>query len=400
MQPICENYPTLDQLSQMEPFYPLHLYFCETCHLVQLADSISPKELYSNYAYFSSHSKGWMNHVENYVNIITKRFNLNARSQVIEIASNDGYLLQYFAQKNIPVLGIEPAANVAKDAIKKGIPTVIKFFGLELSKELKNENKQADLLIGNNIIAQVPDLNGFVAGFKNLLKPSGVITIEFHHLMKMIDNGQFDTISHERFSYLSFIVVEKIFEFHGLTIFDVEEIPTHSGSLRIYACHAENKSHPITSHVAEIREKEKAAGLTTNERYLSFSKRIKTVKREVLSLILDLKSKNKLVVGYGAHAEAHTFLNYCGLNADFLDYTVDRNPVKQGKFVAGVHIPIFPPDKIIETKPDYVFILPWTIKDEIMKQMSHIGEWGGKFIVAIPKLQIYDSHGLQICNEV
>ena len=383
----------------MEPSYPLHVFVCEKCLLVQLEDSITPQEIYNQYAYFSSHSKGWLKHTENYADMIVSKLGLNAKSQVVEIASNDGYLLQYFAQRNIPVLGIEPAANVAEEAIKKGILTIVKFFGREMAQELVSQGKLADLIVGNNIIAQVPDLNGFVAGMKTLLKKSGVVTIEFHHLMKLIDNNQFDTISHERFSYFSFTVIEKVFKSHGLTIFDVEEHPTHGGSLRIYARHTENNSIPITNRPEKMRQTEKEAGLSSIEKYTTFAEKVRVTKRNLLYFLIKAKRKEKSIVGYGAHAEAHTLLNYCGIGTDFLDYTVDRNPVKQGKFLAGIRIPICTPDKIFETKPDYVLILPWNIKKEIMTQMSQIGAWGGKFVVPIPQVIQYDANGTEINHE-
>ena len=383
----------------MEPFYPLHVYFCSNCFLVQLEESLTPQEIFSNYAYYSSHSKGWLKHAENYAETITQRLGLSQENQVIEIASNDGYLLQYFQQKNIPVLGIEPAKNVAEEATKKGIPTLVKFFGEETSNELISQNKQADLLIANNILAQVPDLNGFVEAMKNLLKPSGIITVEFHHLMKLMNNNQFDTISHERFSHFSFAVAEKIFLSHGLTVFDVEELTTHGGSLRIYACHYEDQSKTVTPRVAELRAKEKADGLAEIEKYLFFAEKVKQTKRNILSCLIALKNQNKLIVGYGAHAEAHTLLNYCGISSDLIDYTADRNPYKQGKVLAGTRLHILNPDKIKETKPDYVMVLPWSIKGEIMNQMSYIGEWGAKFIVPLPEVTVYNSNGTQIGTE-
>jgi len=383
----------------MEAFYALHVYICGNCCLVQLRDALTPEEIFKEYAYFSSHSKGWLKHAENYVDMIIDRLGLNQKSQVVEIGSNDGYLLQYFARRSLPVLGVEPATNVAKEAMGKGVPTVIKFFGKSMSIELANQNKHADLIIGNNIIAQVPCLNDFVEGLKILLKPSGVMTLEFHHLMKLMDNGQFDTISHERFSYFSFTVIEKILGFHGLKIFDVEELPTHGGSLRIYACHEDNHSFSITPSVNGLRDREREDGLTEIENYLVFAERVKEAKRDILDILIKVKRNRKSIVGYGAHAEAQTLLNYCGIGVDFLDYTVDRNPVKQGKFIAGIHIPIFHPDKIKETKPDYVMILPWSIKKEIMNGMSHIGDWGGRFIVPIPKVALYNANGTEINNE-
>ena len=398
VQPLCETYITEDQLNQMEPFYQLRVYVCESCFLVQLEDSLDPEEIYRNYEYFSSHSKGWMKHAESYADMIINKLGLNESSQVVEVGSNDGYLLQFFAQKKIPVLGIEPAMNVAEAAIGKKIPTIVKFFGKQTSVELSDKNKQADLIICNNIIAQVPNLNDFVAGLKTLLKPSGVITIEFHYLAKLIDNSQFDTISHERFSYFSFLVIEKVLASHGLTIYDVERLSTHGGSLRIYARHTENLSIPVTIRPKQMRESEESNGFTRIEKYLSFAKKVKETKRDILYFLINAKRRKKSIVGYGAHAEAHTLLNYCGIGSDFLDYTVDRNPAKQGKFLAGIHLPIFHPDKICETEPDYVMILPWSIKEEIMNQMSCIGKWGGRFMVPIPRVTLYNADGTKISS--
>jgi 2-polyprenyl-3-methyl-5-hydroxy-6-metoxy-1,4-benzoquinol methylase len=390
LQPLSENYLKPEQLNQIEAFYPLHVYFCENCFLVQLDESVSPQKIFNEYAYFSSSSRGWIKHIETYAEMIVDKLGLGNASQVVEIGSNDGYLLQFFASKGIPVLGVEPAANVAGEAIKKGIPTIVNFFGREISKELIKQDKQADLLIGNNILAQVPDINGFVEGLANLLKPSGVITLEFHHLLNLIDKNQFDTISHERFSYFSFFIVEKILASHGLTVFDVEELSTHGGSLRVYARHSEDVSKDITPNVSKVKKREQAVGLTKTEKYLMFSEKVKETKRSILDLLIKLRRNRKSIVGYGAHAEAHTLLNYCCITSDFLEYTVDRNPDKQGKFIAGVHIPIFHPDKIEETKPDYVVVLPWNIKGEIMNQLSYISRWGGRFILLIPETKMYN----------
>jgi SAM-dependent methyltransferase len=395
MQPLCQTYLLPEQLTQMEAFYPLHVYFCKECFLVQLEASITPEEIYKQYAYFSSHSRGWMKHIREYATMIIDELGLDNQSQVIEIGSNDGYLLQFFKKQNIPVLGIEPAENVAEEATSRNIPTLTKFFNNDLADKISKE-KKADLLICNNILAQVPDLNGFVKGLKTLLKPSGVITIEFHHLLNMIEKSQFDTISHERFSYFSFFVVENILASHGLTVYDVEEYPSHGGSLRLYVQHSNDKKRPIAASVEKMRKKEKERGLMEINKYLSFNERVKESKRSILELLINLKREKQSVVGYGAHAEAHTLLNYCGVKTDFLDYTVDRNPLKQGKYIAGVHIPILNPDIIKETKPNKVIVLPWNIKTEIMKQMSHIGDWGGEFIVLIPHVTPYSSDGVEI----
>jgi 2-polyprenyl-3-methyl-5-hydroxy-6-metoxy-1,4-benzoquinol methylase len=388
MSPPCESYRQPEQLNEMEPFYPLHAYVCEKCFLVQLQEYICPENIFSDYAYFSSYSDTWLQHAKNYVDMAVERFQLTNQSQVVEIASNDGYLLQYFVAKSIPVLGIEPAGNIAASAIKKDIPTVVKFFGKETAREQFEKGKQADLLIGNNVLAHTPHLNDFVKGMKILLKPQGVITMEFPHLMRLMEENQFDTIYHEHFSYFSLITVEKVFTAHGLTIFDVEELPTHGGSLRIYAKHAEN-CQPTTLNVSELKTREEAAGFTNLEHYFSFGEQVKETKRKLLDFLIKAKREGKSVAGYGAPGKGNTLLNYCGIRTDFLDYTVDRSPHKQGQFLPGTHIPIFHPDKIQETKPDYVLILPWNLKDEIMAQMSHIRGWGGQFVVPIPEVKIY-----------
>jgi SAM-dependent methyltransferase len=373
----------------MEEFYPLHVFVCGSCFLAQLEEYVTPETIFSEYAYFSSYADSWLQHAKNYTDLMVDRFGINAKSFVVEIASNDGYLLQYFVQKGIPVLGIEPAANVAKVATEKAIPTVVKFFGEELALELTEEGKQADLVIGNNVLAQVPDLNDFVKGVKTLLKPSGIITMEFPHLVRLMEENQFDTIYHEHFSYFSFIAVEKIFSYHGLKLFDVEELTTHGGSLRIYACHVDDNTKSVGMRVTELKNREVAGGLTSLNYYFSFGEKVKETKRKLLEFLIKVKREGKSVCGYGAPGKGNTLLNYCGIRTDFLDYTVDRNPYKHGKFTPGTHIPIFPPEKIRETRPDFLFILPWNFRDEIIKQMSYIREWGGKFIVPIPEVRIY-----------
>jgi SAM-dependent methyltransferase len=397
-QPPCESFIGAEQKNQKEPVYPLHVYVCNKCFLVQLEEFIAPKKIFTEYAYFSSYSKTWLEHAQKYAEMITKKLGLNQKSHVVEIASNDGYLLQYIKQKGIPVLGVEPAANVAKVATKKGIPTLVKFFNLETSLELVKENKQADLLIGNNVLAQVPDLNGFVEAMKTLLKPSGVITMEFPHLLRLIEENQFDTIYHEHFSYFSLFTVEKIFAHHGLIIYDVEILPTHGGSLRIYVRHVEDSdsSKTVTRNIAEVQRNEKIAGLNKLETYLSFSERVKEIERSLKDFLLGLKRNKKTIVGYGAPGKGNTLLNSCGISADLLEYTVDKNPYKQGKFLPGTHIPILLPDRIKETKPDYVLILPWNIKEEIINQTSYIGDWGGRFVVPIPKVTVFDANGVEI----
>jgi len=389
MSPLCESYLSTDQLNQMEPFYPLHVYVCEHCFLVQLEEYVSPAHIFTEYAYFSSYADTWLQHAKRYTDLMVDRFHLNAASQVIEVASNDGYLLQYFVEKGIPVLGIEPAANVAKAAIAKGVPTRVEFFGRESARTLAEAGIQADLLVGNNVLAQVPDLNDFVAGMKLALKPSGVITMEFPHLMRLVAENQFDTIYHEHFSYFSFTTVDKIFAAHGLTIFDVETLPTHGGSLRIYACHTEDMTKPISQRATELKACETASGITGLAYYAAFDEQVKATKRNLLEFLIHCKNTGKSVAGYGAPGKGNTLLNYCGIRTDFLAYTVDRNPYKQGKFLPGTHIPIFHPGKIKETEPDYVLILPWNFQDEIMAQLAYIRAWRGQFVVPIPRVTVY-----------
>ena len=389
MSPLSNAFMTQERLNCAEKFYPLHAYVCEDCFLVQLEQFESPGYIFSDrYAYFSSYSDTWLNHARAYTDLMVERFGFNQESQVIEIASNDGYLLQYFQEKGIPVLGIEPAANVAKVAEEKGIPTVVKFFGVETAESLVAEGKQADLLLGNNVLAHVPDLNDFVAGMKMVLKPGGVFTMEFPHLLQLVGQNQFDTIYHEHFSYLSFLTVEKIFAERGLTLFDVEEVPTHGGSLRIYGRHEEAKDIACSERVDQLKEKERSAGLGRMETYLEFGEKVKETKRKLLSFLIEAKKQGKVVVGYGAPAKGNTLLNYCGIRTDFIEYVVDRSPHKQGLFLPGTHIPIYHPDRIGETKPDYLLILPWNLKDEIMQQMAYIREWGGKFVVPIPQVEL------------
>ena len=388
MSPLCESYLRQDQLNQMEPFYPLHVFVCAKCFLVQLDEYVTPDHIFTEYAYFSSYSDSWLDHCRRYTEQMLDRFHLNGQSLVVELASNDGYLLQYFVQKNIPVLGIEPAANVAKVAEQKNVPTLVKFFGQQVAAELASQGRQADLLLGNNVLAQVPDLCDFVAGMKILLKPRGVLTLEFPSLLKLMEENQFDTIYHEHFSYFSLLTVEKILASYGLVLFDVEELPTHGGSLRIYGRHAEDASKPVSLRVLELRTREEAKGLTRIESYRSFAERVRNTKRQLLECLIRVKQEGKSIAGYGAPGKGNTLLNYCGVGTDFIDYTVDRNPYKQGQFTPGTHIPICHPERIFETRPDYVLILPWNLRTEIMEQMARIREWGGKFIVPIPAATI------------
>jgi len=389
MSPLCESYVSREQLNQMEPFYPLHAYVCESCFLVQLDEYVSPEEIFSEYAYFSSYADSWVQHMKRYTGMIIERLSLGPKSFVVEIASNDGYLLQHFVAKGIPVLGIEPAANIAKVAVEKGVPTLVEFFGEKLARQLAVQGKQADLIAGANVLAQVPDVNDFVKGIKILLKPRGVVTIEFPHLMRLIEENQFDTIYHEHFSYFSFLTVERIFAAHGIALFDVEEIPTHGGSLRIYGCHAGGSFYPIGPRVKELRTREERMGFNGLERYSTFAEQVEETKRKLLEFLIRAKREGKSIAGYGAPGKGNTLLNYCGIRTDFLEYTVDRSSYKQGKFLPGTHIPIYSPEKIEETKPDYVLILPWNFKDEIMAQMSHIRKWGGQFVTPIPEVKVY-----------
>ena len=389
MSPLCESYLNASQLNQMEPFYPLHVRVCGRCFLVQLEEYVTPENIFSDYAYFSSYSDTWLAHAKSYAEQMAGRFHLNANSLVVEVASNDGYLLQHFVEMQIPVLGIEPAANVASAAVEKGVPTLVKFFGTATARELVAQGKQADLLLGNNVLAQVPDLNDFVAGMKIMLGPSGVLTIEFPHLMRLMEENQFDTVYHEHFSYFSFLTAEKIFAAHGLTLFDVEELSTHGGSLRIYACHVEDSSKAVSARVHELRAREESAGFTRLDRYHSFAEQVKETKRKLLEFLIDAKRAGKQIAGYGAPGKGNTLLNFCGVRTDFLDYTVDRSPHKQGKFLPGTHIPIHSPDRIRQTQPDYLLILPWNLKEEVMKQNAYIREWGGQFVVPIPTVKVY-----------
>jgi SAM-dependent methyltransferase len=388
MSPLCESYLSGDQLNQMEPFYPLHVHVCGECFLVQLEAYVCAEHIFTEYAYFSSYSVSWVEHARVYTEQMVERLRLGPSNHVVELASNDGYLLQHFVARGIPSLGIEPAANIAEVANRQGVPTLVKFFGVPLARELAAAGQQADLIAANNVLAQVPDLNDFVQGMKILLKPRGVVTIEFPHLMRTMQGLQFDQVYHEHFSYFSFTTAERILAAHALTVFDVEELATHGGSLRIFARHADETSLPVEPRVSELRSREAAAGLTHLDGYSHFAEAVKETKRALLSFLIEAKNTGKSVVGYGAPGKGNTLLNYCGVRSDLLDYTVDRNPYKQGKFLPGTHIPIHHPDRIQETRPDYLLILPWNLKHEIKQQLASIREWGGKFVVPIPRVQI------------
>lgn len=388
LTPLANSFLTKEDLTHKEPVYPLHVRVCHQCFLAQLEEFESPKHIFSDYAYFSSYSESWLNHARLYAEEMVSRFHLDGQSQVVEIASNDGYLLQYFLRQGIPVLGVEPATNVAEAAEQKGIPTLTEFFGVQTATEMQAAGKTADLLLGNNVLAHVPNLNDFVAGLKIVLKPEGVITMEFPHLMRLISGNQFDTIYHEHFSYFSFSTVEEVFARHGLTLFDVEELSTHGGSLRIYAQHIEYQDREITDRVVELKSREHQAGVRRLETFAAFGGRVKETKRALLDFLARAKRESKSVVGYGAPAKGNTLLNYCGIGTELIDYTVDLNPHKQGRFLPGSHIPIHSPERIDQTRPDYILILPWNLRDEIMGQWAHAREWGAKFVVPIPSVEI------------
>ena len=387
MSPLANSYLSAEQAEGMEPFYPLCARVCERCFLVQLPQFETPAQIFSDYAYFSSYSSSWLEHCRRYCAEMVERLGLDGDSHVVEIASNDGYLLQFFREREIPVLGIEPAANVAEVAVAKGIPTRTDFFGCETARTLAGESS-ADLLIGNNVLAHVPDLNDFVAGMKIMLKPGGVITMEFPHLMRLIEDNQWDTIYHEHFSYFSFLTASRVFEAHGLRLFDVQELPTHGGSLRIYGCHADDSQRPETEAAAGLRERERAAGYEQVSTYRGYGERVEADKRQILSFLIDLKEQGLRLAGYGAPAKGNTLLNYCGVRRDYLEYTCDLNPHKQGHFLPGSHIPIRSPEEIAKHKPNVVLILPWNLKDEIMEQLSFIRAWGGRFAARTPELTL------------
>ncbi len=385
MSPLCESYVSAAQLDAMEPFFPLHVRVCDRCFLVQLDQYVSGEEIFSDYAYFSSYSDSWLDHSRRYTDAMIERFELDESSFVVEVASNDGYLLQYFVERGVPCLGVEPAANVAVTAEEKGVPTLVEFFGGASGARLAGERRAADLMIGNNVLAQVHDINDFVAGFKNALAPRGVVTMEFPHLMRLVEENQFDTIYHEHFSYFSFGTAARIFAAHGLVLFDVEELPTHGGSLRIYARHEGDDTKPVSERARDLERREIEAGLFELAYYASFGEQVRETKRKLLDFLIRAKREGKAIAGYGAPGKGNTLLNYCGVGRDFLDFTVDRNPHKQGMYLPGTHIPIHPPEKIDEMRPDYVLILPWNLKEEIARQLSGVRAWGGRLVVPIPE---------------
>jgi SAM-dependent methyltransferase len=388
MSPLANAYVTDENRGGAETLYPLHAYVCHNCFLVQLPVFEGPREIFEEYAYFSSYSSSWLEHSKKYAEMITGRQGLSLDSFVVEIASNDGYLLQYFNEMGINVLGVEPAKNVAGAANQRGVNTVSEFFTASFAEKLTARHQKADLVIANNVLAHVPDINDFVSGICLILKDGGIATLEFPSLLNLIKQNQFDTIYHEHFSYLSLGTAERIFKSQGLKIFDVEELPTHGGSLRVYACKALNGEVAAKASVSGYLNKEGKYGLYCLETYEKFSERIKNTKREILKALISLKDQGKTIAGYGAPAKGNTLLNYCGVRGDFLDYTADISPHKQNKYLPGTGIPIFHPDKISETKPDYILILPWNLKDEIIGQLKYVREWGCKFIIPIPKVEV------------
>ena len=388
MSPLCETYPSIEDLFRGEIYYPLHVYICEKCWLVQLEEYESPKNIFSDYAYFASYSDSWLKHCERYCNEMQARFGLNKESFVAEVASNDGYLLQYFVRLGIPVLGIEPASNVAQAAMEKGVPTLVRFFGAKLAKELVAEGRAADLVAGNNVLAQVPDLNDFVSGLEILLKPNGILTLEFPHLLRLIELNEFDTIYHEHFSYFSLLTTIKILAAHKLRVFDVEELKSHGGSLRVFACRETSGLHAVSPNVQLVLANERRARLDSLPAYEGFAQQVKETKLDLLEFLLHAAREGKRVAGYGAPGKSATLLHYCGIGKDLIQFTVDRSTYKQGRHLPGSRIPIFEPERIREVKPDYVLILPWNLKDEIMAQLSYIREWGGKYVIPIPKVAI------------
>jgi SAM-dependent methyltransferase len=390
MSPLANSYLTEAQVERPETFYPLHAYVCSDCLLVQVGEFEPPDAIFNDYAYFSSYSQSWVDHARKYAQEVIPRFSLDRSTQVIEIASNDGYLLKNFVGAGIPALGIEPAENVAAVAREAGIPTETAFFGAKLARELVDRGVRAKLLIGNNVLAHVPDLHDFVAGMSLVLAPGGVITMEFPHVLQLIAQNQFDTIYHEHFSYLSLLTVSRIFAAYHLRVFDVEQIDTHGGSLRIFACHTGFAGHERTSRVLELEDSERAARLDRLEGYVGYPARVQRAKRKLLRFLVDTRDRGLTTVAYGAPAKGNTLLNYCGVRDDLIDYTVDRSPHKQGRYLPGTHIPIYPPARIRETRPDYVLILPWNLKDEIMREMSYAREWGAQFVVPIPTLTLLD----------
>ncbi len=387
MSPLANAFLTPEQLGRMEPFFPLRALVCERCLLVQLEDYESPDVIFSDYAYFSSYSTTWLEQCRRLVDSAVQRFSLDATSQIVEVASNDGYLLQYFVERGIPALGIDPARNVAAVAEERGVPTLVDFFGTATAREVVKRSP-ADLLIAINVLPHVPELNDFTAGLKILLRPGGWLVVEFPHLLNLIQQNQFDTIYHEHFSYLSLAFAQRLFSQHHLAIVDVEELPTHGGSLRLYVRHADDAPAEPSDSVKGVLERERTAGLTRLDVYAAFADQVRAAKREILAFFVDRKTRGETIVGYGAAAKGNTLLNYCGIGPDFIDYTVDRSPHKQGRFLPGTHIPIESPDAIARTRPDLVFIFPWNLREEVMAQLAYVREWGGSFAARTGRVEV------------
>lgn len=390
MSPLSNSYVRPGDEQRMESFFPLTAYISSRSLLVQLPMFEQPEAIFKDYAYFSSYSDSWLQHAQRYVDMMIARFSFDANSSVVELASNDGYLLQYFKQAGIPVLGVEPAANVAQVAVERGIPTEVAFFGVETAKRMRARGVRADVITANNVLAHVPDLNDFIAGMQHLLAPTGVITVEFPHLACLMEGNQFDTIYHEHFSYFSFLTAEKAFTQNQLTVFDVERLPTHGGSLRVFARHSADESRPVIANVLEMREWERARGYYDLETYLRFAPKVEATKRALLSFLIKAREEGKSVAAYGAAAKGNTLLNYCGIRRDFIDYVVDRNPHKQNVLLPGTRIPVFAPERLSKTRPDYVLILPWNIREEIVAQLPEVRAWGGKFVVPIPEVTVLE----------
>jgi len=388
MSPLCESYVPADRVAAMEPFYPLHAKVCESCLLVQLEAFVTAADIFSEYAYFSSYSDSWVAHAATYVEMATERFGLDQSSLVVELASNDGYLLQHVLKRGIPALGIEPAANVAAVASEQGIETVVEFFGRGLASRLAADGRTADLVVANNVMAHVPDLNDFVGGISILLAPEGVVTIEVPHLLRLVESNQFDTIYHEHFSYFSLLTARKVLAAHNLELFDVDELKSHGGSLRLYAQRADTGRQLVSPRVQELAERERRLGFDTLEGHLAFAPRVHETKWRLLEFLIALRREGKRIAGYGAPGKGNTLLNFCGIRGDLLDYTVDRNPYKQGMFLPGTHIPIKHPDFLEQNRPDYILILPWNLKDEIVDQLAYARQWGAQFVVPIPEVTV------------
>jgi SAM-dependent methyltransferase len=388
MSPLCETFPSALELESVEHWYPLHVRVCAECLLVQLEAYVPANEIFADYAYFSSYSDSWVEHARRYSDLVVDRFGLDAGSLVLDLASNDCYLLQHFVARGIPALGVDPAANVAEAASARGLETIVAFFDLRLAEELAASDRRADLVVANNVLAQVPALNDFVAGIERVLAPHGVATVEVPHVVRLVEGLQFDTIYHEHYSYFSLTTLVRLFSEHDLEVFDVEELPSHGGSLRVYVKHTGDRGHRRMPAVDGLLASERAGGYDRLEGYRHFADRVAELKWQLLELLIELRRRGHQIVGYGAPGKGNTLLNYCAIRTDLLDYTVDRNPRKQGRYLPGTHIPIYAPKRIDETRPDWIVILPWNLKREIAAQLAHVRSWGAQLIVPIPRPQV------------